>query len=33
VNCLATFLSTYQHEVGGLSVLFCESLSGHDLES
>ncbi len=33
VDGLATFLGTYQHEVGGLSVFCGESLSGHDWES
>jgi hypothetical protein len=33
VDGLATFLGTYQHEVGGLSVFCGESLSGHDSKS
>jgi hypothetical protein len=33
VDGLATFLGTYQNEVGGLSVFCGESLSGHDWES
>jgi hypothetical protein len=33
VNSLATFLSTDQNKIGGLSVFCGESLNGHDYES